>query len=81
MNVSFSVFFTFLGPGPRPRPQSGGKGPGPGPGPLPPLWGLGLVPGPKNVKENEKDTLKYDEIRKKISINFREFPLISVNVR
>jgi hypothetical protein len=24
---------------------------------LPPLWGLGLGPGPKNVKENGKDTL------------------------
>ena len=46
------IFLTFLGPGPRPRPQSGG-----GPGSLPPLWGLGLGPGPKDVKKNGKDML------------------------
>ena len=33
-------------------------------GPLLPLWGLGLGPGPKNVKKNRKDTLI-------ISVNLR----------
>ena len=54
-NVSFSFFL-----------HSWARDPGLGPkaaagraraGPLPPLWGLGLGPGPKNVKKNGKDTL------------------------